>query len=735
MEVETGLRGLRVVDLGAGMAPALVAKFLREAGATVTRIEPAAGDPFYDVYPAYEVWHRGSIKVREASGAADQRAALLADADVCIMGGEDFPGLPRRQDAANLQRQHPRLVVLDIEGYPGSTHHAGRPAADILVQARSGLSFEHYSKRPLLMSFAPSQYGAAMHGLCGLFAALTQREATGRGQVVATSMYEGALAWTMLLWTQMSNGTPASRFVMPKDPWPLIFKCRDGVWVQVLLGSTGSKYLLYKVLQIDDPSVLPTDSGMPVPGGEPKNFFGDVDLLQKHVERRDSVELLAAIAAVGLPGEAVLPPGGCWDDPQVQHNGLIVREPDGVRHVGHPVVSRRSPAPRKPPAGNEGLPLQGIRVVDFGAFVAGPYSSTILSDLGADVIKVEAIAGDPNRSIFRSYTSVNRGKRVIAVDLKNPAGLRIARQLCLVADVVTNNFRPGVSARLGIDPDTLLGLKPDLVVLESAAYGITGPRAQGAGFDMCFQALCGHDYRGGGPGNSPLWNRTSMVDFGGGIIGAIAVLQRLYERARSGEGSSVGASLMNAGLYLMSELIATAQGQFVGAPLVNRSQTGFHPREQFYEAADGWIAIAARDDAMAARLLEILKLTGEVTGAAVSWGDAAAEALAAAIRKWPKADLLAALARADVWAEACCTDGETLNLGDEDMLRLGTVYVTEHKKFGSVRQMGPLVRLSGARRARPREAPLPGQHTDEVLAELGYAAPEIQALRDGKVVA
>jgi crotonobetainyl-CoA:carnitine CoA-transferase CaiB-like acyl-CoA transferase len=548
-------------------------------------------------------------------------------------------------------------------------------------------------------------------------------------------MFEGAVGWTMLLWTQIEKGTPAARFVMPKDPWPLIFKCRDGVWVQILLGSTGSKYLLYKILEIDDPSVLPNDNGMPKPSGEPKNFFGDIDLLQKHVERRESAELLATIAAAGLPGEAVLAPGACWDDPQVKHNALIVREPDGVRHVGHPVVSRASPAPRKPRAANPTLPLQGIKVIDFGAFVAGPFSSTILSDLGADVIKVEAIGGDPNRSIFRSHTSVNRGKRAISVDLKKPEGLKIARELCLAAEVITNNFRPGVSARLGIDPDTLLGLKPSLIVLESAAYGNTGPRAQGAGFDMCFQALCGHDHRGGGPGNSPLWNRTSMVDFGGGIIGAIAVLQRLYQRARTGEGSFIGASLMNAGLYLMSELIQSANGKFLGAPQVNRSQTGFHPSEQFYEATDGWLAIAARNDAMAGRLLSVLKLTDKVDEHSAAWGEEAAATIATAVRAWNMADLLAALAGADVWAEACCTNGERMNLEDADLLRLGMVFRAEHPQFGEVRQIGPLVRLSDAARPTPLAAVLPGQHTDAVLAELGYAPEAIRALRDGKVVA
>lgn len=729
----SGLGGLSVVNLGLGMAPALVAKFLREAGASVTRVTPAAGDPFETVYPAYEIWHRGSQLNKEAAGSQAKLDELLANADVCIIGGEDFPGVTRRKDAAALQARFPRLVVLDLEGYPAGTRYADRPACDILVQASSGLAFEHYSKRPLLMAFEPANYGAALNALCGVFGALTQRESTGKGQVVSVSLLEGALSWILLLWCNATKATPASNFVMPKDPWPLIFKCQDGIYVQVVLGSTGSKYLLYKVLGIDDPTVQPNDSGMPQPGGDPRNFFGDVDLLAKHVQRRQSAELLAAIAAVGLPAEPVLPPGGCWDDPQVVHNGIIARQPDGVRHVGHPIESRSSPAARKPAAAGAKMPLAGLKVVDFGAFVAGPYSSAVMADLGADVIKLEATVGDPNRSIFRSYTSVNRGKRVIAVDLKTPEGLKIAKQLCVAADVVTNNFRPGVSARLGIDAKTLHALKPELIVLESAAYGTTGPRAQGAGFDMCFQALCGHDYRAGGVGNTPLWNRTSMVDFAAGLIGAVAALQHVYQRARSGAGAEIGAGLLNAGLYLMSELVQKADGTFAGAPMLNHAQTGFHPAEQFYEAADGWIAIAARDDAMAARLLAALQLTGKVTAPRKDWNDDTAAAIAAAIRPWKLADLAAALQRADVWAEVCCTNGERAFLGDADFVRLGTVYRAEHPQFGSVSQIGPLMRLSDAARPVSRHAPVAGEHTDEVLAELGYNAAEIASLRERKI--
>jgi crotonobetainyl-CoA:carnitine CoA-transferase CaiB-like acyl-CoA transferase len=731
---DEGLRGLTVVDLGLGMAAALAAKFLREAGAEITRIEPAQGDPFYDAYPAYPVWRRGIRIEREASPASGRIDDLLARADICIVGGEDYPGVERRNSAPELQLRHPNLIVLDIGGYPSGTAHAGRPATDALVQARSGLSYEHYSQRPLLMSFEPSSYGAALHGLCGLFAALLHRESTGKGQVVSTSLYEGALAWSLQLWCEMDKPTPATQFVMPKDPWPLIFRCADGVYVQVVLGSAGSKGRLYQILRINDPTVDINDSGMPKPTADAKNFFGDIDVLAKHVETWQSRALLEAIWAAGLPAEPVLAPGGCWDDAQVKHNGIVVRDADGTRSIGHPLTARASPAPRRATLAGGRTPLAGIKVIDFGAFVAGPYTSTVLADFGADVIKVEPLTGDPNRSIFRSWTSSNRGKRCLTIDLKTPEGLKIARQLCVAADVVTSNFRPGVSARLGIDAKALHGLKPELIVLESAAYGTTGPRADGSGFDMCFQALCGHDWRGGGTGNPPLWNRTSMVDFTGGLLGAVGVLQHLYQRARSGAGTELGAGLLNAGLFLLSELVQRPGGQFEGAPPLNARQTGYHPAEQLYQATDGWLAIAARGDAMAQRLLDVLDLGSVITASRREWSAEAENRIAEAVGRRGVAELCAALQGAGVWAEPCCPDGERQNLEDADLAKLGIVYDSHHPQFGVVKQIGPLVRLSSAAPAARRHAPLPGEHTDAILAELGYSAADIAGLRERKIV-
>jgi crotonobetainyl-CoA:carnitine CoA-transferase CaiB-like acyl-CoA transferase len=728
---------LKIVDLGTGMPAALVSRLLMNFGADVVRIEPESGDPFYRTYPAYEVWQRGKEIRRLAPGRLDEIHVLLATADACLLGGEDFPGLERRVDAGSLAGKHPHLVILEIDAYPEFLADAERPAVDVLVQARSGLCYEHYSDRPIAMSFEPCNYGSALQGLAGLLAALFERASSGQGQIVRTSLYEGALTWAASFWSEASNPTPAFSFAVPRDPWPLIFRCKDGRYIHIVLGSSGSKARLYSILGIDDPAIDAKDSGMPrlVPGStNTKTFFGDVELLTGYIERRDSAELLEALWAAGLAADYVQPPGTCWDDPQVVHNGIIERDPDGTRRVGNPVLAHFTSSTRATvqPAGSG--PLSGLRVVDFGTFVAGPYSSVLLADLGADVIKVEAPIGDPNRNVFRSFTTANRGKRAIMVDLKAPAGREIAQKLCAGADIVTNNFRTGVAARLGIDAATLHESRPDLIVLESAAYGPTGPKSAQAGFDLVFQALCGHEYRAGGVGNPPLWNRTTLVDYAGGLLGACAILHALMVRARSGSGARLNVPLINAGIFLMSELVQRPDGRFAGAPQLNSDQTGYHPAERMYQTRDGWIAIAARGEAAAHRLAALTGME-PIARPAAQWGPAEAGVIGAVIRQQTSEAILAQLAAADIWAEACVPEAAHPTLNDSGLARNGTVMRSKHPQFGDVREIGPLFRLSRSRCAGHDHTPLPGEHTRIVLEELGYDDAQIDELKADKIIA
>ena len=729
------LADLTVVDLGAGMAPALIAKFLAELGARVIRVEPPDGDPFYNIYPAYEAWRRAAGNATQSGATGEQLASLLANADVCLTGGEDHPDLTRRTDVASLRQHNSGLVILDIEAYPPGMDSCRGPAVDILLQARSGLVWEHFTGRPIPMSFSPTNYGAALRGLCGLLAALYERELSGRGQVVATSLFEGALTWVAGLWCDVADPGPGTNFVMPMDPYPLVFRCADGVYIHIVIGGAGSKYRMYQALDIDDPSVTPDDSGMPKPTDDPKNFFGEIDLLAEHIAKKPSRELLDRIWSLGLPAEPVLAPGACWDLPQIQHNGVIAEGEDGVRHVGHPIVSKASAAPLiKRPGGGE-QPLSGVRVVDFGAFVAGPFASVVLADLGAEVVKVEPLAGDPSRSIFRSHTGSNRGKRAISLNMKDPAGIKIARELCCSADIITSNFRTGVAGRLGIAAAQLHEQKPELIALESPGYGSSGPLAERAGFDMVMQALCGHEFRAGGKANEPIWNRTSMVDYTGGLLGTIGTLAALYHRAHSGCGMALEIPLVNAGVYLLSELLQTTEAEFDNIMQLNATRTGFHPAEALYQTTDGWIAVAVRGEKAVAGLSSLLGLAEVLGHDPEQWDESIAAGMAERIAQWSTEEASGVLEAKGIWVEECRRNVEQEVLKGPDFEKAGLVQISVHPLFGKVRELGVMIRFSRSVAGHHGYAQLPGESSRKLLNELGKSEDRIAALLEQKVVA
>ena len=737
MSASLALKGLKVVDLGVGMPAALVAQLLAGSGAEVHRLEPPGGDPFAELYPAYAIWRRDEI-VDSQPFSQQRLGELLTGADVCIIGGEDFPGLTKPVSADALGAVHPNLVVLDISGYPAGTGGEPCPAVDILAQARSGLVFEHYSDRPIQMTFEPANYGAALHGLIGTLAALFERESSGRGQVVSTTLFEGALTYGGYFWAEMDNPTPAATFVIPKDPYPLVFQCADGKYVHLVLGSAGSKYKLYKVLGIDDPTIDPNDSGLPQLGVPPRQFFGDVELLGAYTAKFTRDELLPALWAEGIPAEAVFAPGECWDEAQIAQSGLIQRDAEGRRFVGMPMAVRwaggNGGAKSSGSAEGKG-PLAGVKIVDLGAFVAGPYASTVLADLGADVVKVEAPpAGDPNRSSGPSFVSANRGKRAIVVNLKSAEGQALVKGLCRNADVVMNNFRTGVSHRLGVDAASLHRDAPHLIVLENSAFGPSGPKAMNGGFDPIIQAYSGVEHRAGGEGNPPLWGRTVMVDYTAGLLGALSILLGLYHRAKHGGGAEINMPLVNAGIFLSSDLVQGANGEFKGFAPLNQTQTGRHPAECLYATADSWIAVAARDDAMARRLANVLGVESRLTAPRADWGKREHDIIATAMSSRATAQLLEALRNNQVWAEQCKQDAFRDYFKHEGLLARGTLWTETSAELGKVTRVGRLVTFSRSQPDPLRTSPGLGEHTKEVLREAGVTEADIQRYLNEGVV-
>ncbi|WP_433852970.1 CaiB/BaiF CoA transferase family protein [Stenotrophomonas nitritireducens] len=241
-------------------------------------------------------------------------------------------------------------------------------------------------------------------------------------------------------------------------------------------------------------------------------------------------------------------------------------------------------------------PLSGVRVLDLSAYIAGPYGCTLLADQGAEVIKVEPPAGDNLRKYpstleaeSRAFLGVNRSKRGVVLDLKQPDQRAVLMRLVREADVLVHNFRPGVPARLGIDFDSLQRLNPRLVYCAVTGYGETGPLRDKAGYDQVLQTMTGMCAMQGKPGGAPEILYGSVVDYYAAALVAAGVSSALYERERSGEGQYVGVSLLRSALTMQSARMVWAEGEpeAVGRDMRSGGVTGIHP------TADGWLYISA----------------------------------------------------------------------------------------------------------------------------------------------
>lgn len=702
------MRALKVLDLGVGLAAALTSKMLSDMGAEIWRVEPPGGDPFDGVYAFYRVW-RGGAEQRDAA----EIASLAAQADICIVGGEDYPGLALRRDAEALAARNPRLVVLDICGY--LQRDAG-PAVDILAQARTGFVYEHFADIPMHFSWPGPSYGAALLGVIASLAALIGRARHGRGDIARVSLQQGAAMWWSVFWMSTPNADAEfEQTITPKGVRQLIFRCADGAYVHFVTRAPGDLAKVYRILGIDV-DVDPRATGMANLGAGAENYYGDTARYAEEVARFKRADLLKAFWDAGIAAESVLAPGECWDSEQTKVNGVIVSDRDDVRRVGAAIHTSTAVgvAPATPTLQHDQAPLTGLRIVDFGHLIAGPYASRLLADYGADVIKVEPVTGDMNRYRHRSHIAASVGKRSIGIDAKSPEGKAAMLRLCATAHAIHHNLRPGVAERLGLAPAALRDARPGVVTLETSAYGSVGPHALNAGYDMIMQAYCGLEMRNGGA--EPAWCRAWIVDYATGALGAIAILAGLLEQAQSGASVEAQTNLLDSGIFLSSELFQQG-GAWLGL------EAEPHPAERLYQTADGWIAVAARTDGMARSLAQALRLE---IGPRYQWAADAAKSIGAALRPLPTADALALLKAAGVWAERCVTDGwEALKREAPEL----TVTVDD-RRYGALQCVGALAPLARGRRM-PALVPAPalGEHTNEVLAEVDFTAEDMAGLR------
>ena len=393
------------------------------------------------------------------------------------------------------------------------------------------------------------------------------------------------------------------------------------------------------------------------------------------------------------------------------------------------------------------LALEGIRVVDCSRVLAGPFCAMLLSDLGADVIKVEDTgSGDESRTWpphkdgeSAAFLVINRNKRDIALDLKQPEGVEALKRLVAGADVLIENFRTGTMESFGLGYDTLAALNPGLVYCSISAFGRTGPRKDGAGYEALMQAFSGIMSITGEPGGPPVRCGISFLDLTTGIFSAFGIVSAIHHRTRTGLGQRVDASLLETAVGLLNYhaegfLLTGALPQALGS-----SHPSVVPYRNFRCQDGQWVFVAAANDRLWQRLAPALGLAALTEDPRFKSNPERVKnrkdleaALEAAIGRHDREALLAMLEKAGVPATPVNTVDQVMK--DAQTAARSMIERAHHPRLGDIPVIGTPVKFSRMRAGVRTAAPLHGQHTDEVLAEHGYDRAAITALREKKVV-
>ena len=384
--------------------------------------------------------------------------------------------------------------------------------------------------------------------------------------------------------------------------------------------------------------------------------------------------------------------------------------------------------------------LDGLTVIDFTQIAAGPISTMLLADMGARVIKVEPPGGELGRGLGPGWIgddsalfhAFNRNKDGIALDLKSPEGVAVARRLIAKADIVVESMRPGVMDRLGLGYAQLGADHPALIYCSISAYGQSGPYADRAGVDGILQADSGLMSLIGTPDSEPCKVQSPVVDVMTGYVAVMGILAKLAQRQRDGQGGQLDVNLLNAALALQQSALTgyLADGQL---PVRAGSAAPYSAPNQAFRTADGWIMVAAYMPDRWRRLCETLDLPALIddprfatSPLRVENRSAMVEALTRVFVTRTTSQWLPALRNADI---LCARVSTYADVADHPQVAAnGMIATARHPTLGDIRMPGFPVCSQDVNEAPVRPAPACGQHTAAVLRSVGYGDDEIASL-------
>jgi crotonobetainyl-CoA:carnitine CoA-transferase CaiB-like acyl-CoA transferase len=784
------LKGFRALDL-TGLSGQLCGRMLGDLGMEVIKIEPPGGDPVRNLPPfvssadgkklstTFAHLNAGKAsKVLELEKETDRETfrKLVASADVVL---ESFQ--PGYLDSINLgyrdlSKIHPGIVMASITCFGQDGPKQNWAYNDLVALAQSG--FLYIAGDPSMPPVRPPEtqgyYFASVFAAAGVLAALYRRERTGQGDRVDASMQESLATQEHIirLWANEKQIAKRAGSQHGSVAPAKIFQCRDGF---VYLYVTRQHWKLFlTVWKNHDPKF---DAPEWLNNVYRRAHADELNPpLEEFLKQFTMAEITELLQEKGIPCVPVNTPMGFANDEHVQGRGFMApvehagfgktRQPampfviDGERvPVGSvPVLDswQGSAEPRVTGTATTGSagngPLDGMRIVSFDHVLAGPYGTTILAELGADVIKVESSKGgmDPFRffgtgedpNVSPRFLEFNRNKRSFTVNLKHPKGQPVLHDLIAKADAVLDNYSVDVVGRIGLGYDQLCKVKPDIVNLRMPGLGTTGPKRHFSTVGVNITAFTGLTYlwNHAGVTNPPIGSQTVFPDYVSGVLCAIIIISGVLYRDRQKKGAFIDLAQSEATAFMIGPSLMEAVASGKDPQPIGNASPAAVPHDCYpCKGEDRWCVIAAETEAQWRALAEILgsDVSGNARFQTLEGRLKHREELNKILSGWTKPqdafDVMNRLQQVGVPAGVVQTGEDLIN--DPQLKARGFIVEVDNPRLGKVILPNFPLRFARAKLTRRWEFPVLGKDTETVLRDVvGYNAETIAAHKQDGVL-